>query len=341
MSWKKKEKELTEEEAIEQAKEQLRPYWYNSSPLVAPIQSEEGVGLYPLSPSFSSDPRLLLFFDPTTYTGVRVTEVCAELYTRYAQYGVSFLMVLEPKFDFMLSREWLEHYANSLKTKAEICIDFKSGLEKAFEIKSKPSFIFLSRDGVLLHHESLENLDLVESTIQQYLRTSDPGLPLRPLVQSSAFFANDRSFVDFGSKFDFEIKTRPFSREAPDLRVEEGILFEGEWIQDPDYVYTRDPEAKIHFRSDYPNIAILARPFSRTADKARVFVEINGSPAFGALVTKSVHTDDQGQVYFELDFASLKRILKDLPETERMITLRFASSLRVPGAVYGIRFSSS
>ena len=49
MVWKPREKELTAEEAIEQAAKELAPFWYGCSPLLAGIL-EDGIFLtLPLS----------------------------------------------------------------------------------------------------------------------------------------------------------------------------------------------------------------------------------------------------------------------------------------------------
>jgi transposase len=61
MVWKKKEKPLSPEEAIAQAKRELAPFWFNSEPLLAAIKTEAGASALPLTSDFVDRPWLFTF----------------------------------------------------------------------------------------------------------------------------------------------------------------------------------------------------------------------------------------------------------------------------------------
>ena len=55
MAWKPKEKQLTPEEAIAQARKELAPYWLNSEPLLAAVRGDDQkITVHPLAKDFES-----------------------------------------------------------------------------------------------------------------------------------------------------------------------------------------------------------------------------------------------------------------------------------------------
>src|SRR6185437_7718455 len=103
MGWKKKEKPLTPEEAIVQAKKELAPFWFGSEPLLAAIRTESGASVFPLNPNFVKTPWLFSFVDPTEYAGERAIVVTREWHHRYSPHQMGFILVFRAPEAFVRS----------------------------------------------------------------------------------------------------------------------------------------------------------------------------------------------------------------------------------------------
>jgi hypothetical protein len=350
MVWKPKEKELTPEEAVALAKKELRPFWHGSAPLLAGVAHGGRVTAHPLDPEFLKRPWLIVFIDPTDFSGESVFLHIREFVKRYQQHDLGFLIVLSPTFQFLRDANSVEHLLRKHQITVPVAVDADLMLSRAFGAASLPRVILLSEGRFAIERSGSEWVKDLELDIQKFLRVKDPGLPLLPVFRSAEKLNSDAGRADFGRGrgVDFgspgfgppagAFATAKFAGARPPILPSGRYHLSGTWIQDADRIATSDPAAVLTFHCPSEGLALVAQTLARTREPAKIVVEAGGVPVMDVFGGMDLGFDDEGQSVVRVDDPRIYEALIHLPAKSREITLRFPTADRVATAIFGVRF---
>jgi hypothetical protein len=321
MVWKKKEKPLSPEEAIAQAKKELAPFWFNSEPLLAAVKTETGAAALPLTSEFVDRPWLFLFVDPGEFSSEGIYSLSREWNRRYHLYKLGIILFLKPSPAGM--------FANSdgirkLQLGFPVAVDHDGLFANAFKISSWPAAVLQSGSESAVHVEGLNWPADTEEKIQRSLRAIDPGLAL-PLSFPFKHVLTEDSRVDFGS-----VHGAPM-----------GVLLTGDWTQGEDFIRTQDPQASLEITSRSPYVSIIGRSGLETRP-SRIAIETPGGGQMSSLTSENLPehaaADENGKAVVRIQYVGLYPLLKALPTPKRHVKLSFPDSATIPVFLYGLRF---
>lgn len=333
MGWKKKEKELTEKEALQQARIDLAPRWYRSSPLLAAVPHDDKTLIMPLESHFAQSHWLICFSDPTTLTGQTAIQLAKVWNQRYTGHHVKTLCIQEVDFELQRERLFLERIAEEFELLSPMLLDKKREFMKGFGIDglALPRFVFWSGGQVVWQAGFEENHRSLELRIQHFLRSLDKGLPLPHPWNPSQPFPQERATLTLGTAA---------TAAQKHLREECQFRLSGQWQETHDHLRTQDPEATVQFLAPGSCVAMLARSVSETIGETRVLVEINDAPVYESVSAGELVFTESGDGSVGVETFRLYRLLHHLPEDLRRVTLRFPLAKRVPVGIYSINFYS-
>jgi hypothetical protein len=352
MSWKKKERELSQEEAIELARKELEPYWLGSKPLLAAVKPGQGaeVQAFPLDPIFVKNRWLIALLDPTTFSGETTLFYLREFFRRYADHDLSFLLLCRSVYSYLREKKPIENMMRSYRFTFPAAIDHDGAMSRALGAKGFPRILLSTGGQFVVEREGLDWMSDFESEIQKFLRSTDPGLPLLPIFQPSEVLQKDTHRLEFGKgrgapipEPGFKMTSKKimagvFKGTRPQKMPEGGLFMSGQWIQDEDYILTADPTAQLGFRSPGAYLSVVAQALSKNQDAGKVAFEINHSLVSEQMVGPDMGFDVDGLSVVEVKAPRLYHALVRLPVESREVTLRFPTANRTPVALYGIRF---
>ncbi|MGE0614181.1 MAG: TlpA family protein disulfide reductase [Bacteriovoracia bacterium] len=336
MVWKKKERELTPEEAIALAKQELKPFWFGVTPLFAAIRQPDAVTIHPLDPQFSSHTWILYFLDQNSFHYGNALKLAAEWQKRYAPYSVRSLIVMHSDYPQQADAAAMEKFIEKTHLKFPVVLSQGGLVPSAYQVKSFPTVTCIHQGRVFHSMSGNRWFDTVETVLQDHLRKSDPGLPLAMPLQSRELPAIAEISRALGKKAATNLVFKP-SRNGASAPSDEKILLIGQWTQTDDCVTTSDPEAQIRFRTRLPRVSIVAASLSKTVESAKILVESDGAPALDIFSGTDLKFEDDGQSFLEIKDLQLYQALEKLTPDKFEITLKFSHAKRVPVAVHGIR----
>ncbi|HTL12200.1 MAG TPA: hypothetical protein VL588_06920 [Bdellovibrionota bacterium] len=320
MVWKPKEKELTRDEAVKLAREEVAPYWIGSPPLVVAAQAGAMPRLFPIHQKFEEGPWLIHFLDPTTFGSETLIHYIQTLDQRYSRYGIQTLIILWPVYDHHLQRPVLESFANSHRIRHPMAVDYNRLMCAALGVRQFPLTLLIEKGATVARTEA-GAIDAIDAQIQKYLRDRDPGLPLHPILTRDPSMPKDVSSLELGKE-----------KKAPKAK------FKGSWTQDLEGVTTADKTATLSFAAPSNGVGIVAAAQGKTIEAAKVFLEAAGVPAYDSHLDLDVRHDESGEPYVEVREPRLYHALHHLTDDLRTITLRFPAADRIPVKIFGIRF---
>lgn len=351
MSWKKKERELTPEEAIAMTKRELNPYWYGSEPLLAGVKADGGVSALPLNPVMTQSPVLLCFMDPTDFSGEAAFFFVREFHRRFAVNGVKILMLYKPRYAFMAEAKIVEAMIRKYQIQTPLVVDHEGHLCEAFNAVNTAKAVLLNEGKVVWQHAGLDWFERVEPEIQRILRLKDPGLALLPLFRPASEVQVDTGKIDLGRGRGAQFPAPGFSAQNGNLssgqfksprpaKLSPGqVHLVGNWMQDGDRIATTDPKSELHFRCPSSCFSIVVQSLAKTSESAKVIMEMGGQALFDSFRREDTVYDDEGHSILKPEYPRLYQAAVNIPEKYRDVTLRFPLANNVAVAVYGIRFS--
>lgn len=322
MAWKPKERELTPEEAIAQAKATVAPLWFNSSPLLIALKKNKQTSVYPLDATFKNKQLLIVFcdlFDPTIET---VLYLLKEWLMRYHSFDFTAMVVFQPKYKMTQKREVVEATLERFRVNYPVCIDVDGMIGKAMGIKRNPSVVLFCDGRVRQIQDDLQKIEPFELELQDFLRKEDPGLALlRPFSPKESLCSSSETIV--------------FSdRES----AERKLKFTGEWKKEDEGLTTTDSSASIAFDCHTHSLSLVASSPTKTVDVAKILVEVEEAPVFDTFAGTDLKFDDSGLSYLGVRSCHLYHVLKNLPEKERSIVLSFPNADKTPVTILGLIF---
>jgi hypothetical protein len=357
MIWKPKEKELTREDAVAQAKEELAPYWFGISPQFAGVPSSGGYDALPLDEKFLKKSWLIFFFDPTEFSGQIACEFANEWYQRYSMHSLEFLFVLIPPYQTWKRRETVQEYREMIQIPFPVAVDSDQSILGAFGSMVTPLILLLSEGKQYFKFSGKHWIKKSELNIQEFLRTRDPGLSLLPVYHSIRTETCDVKRMEFGfapvlgHEAPFEKPGFLPSAEGFRLgrfhslrsgRLREGEIFiSGEWYQDAERIMTSDPNASLSFVSPGSSVSLIAQSLSKTVENPIITVDIDGVPAYESVAAENLTLDDSGQSVIRVKKVQVYHVLKSMPPEKQQIQFRFTKANLAPVALYGLRFGDT
>jgi len=353
MAWKPKEKALTAEEAVELAKKELEPFWIGLSPLIAAVRTENTVSLHPLSNDIATKVWLILFLDPTEYSGETCLHFAREWYRRYQSLGIHILCVYRPPYQFLRSQDLVTLFNRKQQITFPVAIDAEGLLSVAFGAEVLPKVVLLHQGKVSFESSGVNWADDTEKKIQDFLRISDPGLPLLRSFRLSKQSVQDVEQIEFGRNASAKVlakfpapgfnpattlePTEFKSNRRPDVMKLGEFFISGKWLQEDERVVTHDPSAVLGFRSSASRVSLIAQSLAKSTEMAKVVFEVNGSTVYEAIAGEALQMDEDGHSLVKVEGGNIYHALVNLPPEDREITIRFPHADRVPVGIYGIR----
>jgi len=358
-AWQKKEKPLTEEEAIALARSQLTPFWNGSVPRFAAIRQPGGaVSVHPLDKEFVQGSWMIFFLDPLCYDGQAFARLAREWNRRYSSKTVGSIAIIRVTYPFQLAPGYLDVLRKSFSIPFALVLDVEGLLSTAFQAGGTPWILLLEAGKPVSSFGADRALGEGETAIQRFLRSHDPGLPLAPLMEGIDGALRDIARFDFadpavfpkpGFVSDPGAKADAASHLAADFGPEmagpeaypfQGFRISGRWEKDGPRITTSDPGARISFRCPGTHLSIITESLAPdAAHSAEVVIELDGKPVFDAASGPHLEMTDEGRTVIcpEIGKVRVFEALADLPERNRNVDLRFPGADAARVALYGIR----
>jgi|GEM_PF-3415266 len=350
MSWRAKEKKLTPEEAIAKAKVDLAPFWFNSEPLFAGIEAEGGSSLFPLSAEFSESHWLVARVDPFSYSSQRTFHLLREYFNRYSDYSVRILGVMQSDLNALLTPAAIHYFLEKKRFKFPLVLDVQGTIAQALIKGETKKLAFVSQSKPVFTGSS-EKLNEFETSIQNHLRLSDPGLPLPPCLKDTSEFNFSQSkelrFGEEGEAFypapGFKssingFKSGTFTDQATSLSSPQDVRLSGVWLQDSQRIITSDPQATLRFSLQGSGLGIVFQPLKETPHGSKVVVDLDGNSPTADFITKDLIRDADGRMILRVEFSALHDLLKDLKPGKREVRVKFIGAQESAIAIYRALF---
>ncbi len=343
--WKKRNKELTEEEAIEAATEEAIPYWFKTSPLFTAVEINNQYSLHTLNKEFNEYYWIFFVFDPADITFKIVQTYADEWLSRYKIFHVNICLIVSSKINSFLEKERIDSFIDSHKIMHPVVIDHNGNISKALNVKSLPKAVYLKESELFFESEDEEWMTQLEPVIHDILRKDDPGLsflppyfPEKPIpFEKQQLFFNRKSQKDIFLSLDesWLKNSDPFTN----FDIMEGkIGIFGKWEFQDDYISTEDPSAVLVFVSTMSNFSILGQSLLKAAEPAKIYIDINDRSVYDIFAGVDLRFDDEGSSICELKEPRLYSPVKELDEKTRNTVFRFPASNRIQIALYGLQF---
>lgn len=325
--WKPKERNLTPEEAIAQATEALKPFWYKSDPLIAATVNASGAHVFPLDPSFREKSLLIFLVDPTSVLRKEALVYAREYYKRYAQSDVNFLMILKGSYSYLKDRAPVELFMHRNGIAFPLAIDQDGALFAAFGVNAQPKVLFMDKGAIVIERSGPNWTDGFELELQKNLRSKEPGLALLNPYSPAFDRMEDTIAVEFGTA------------KLKDTFPPPGCRVTGKWVREADRIVTEDPKATICLPAHDPDVSIVVQPISEMRMTVKIMVEFENSPMDAGLLGSDAQTDETAGVVM-VDIPRMYHALKGVPKGAPL-KFSFSDARKCKIAVYGIRFGAS
>ena len=189
MAKRKKEKDITHSEAIELAVEEFSPFWFNSEPIFVGVNEHEGdpeppkYSVFPLNSKFEEMDWMFFFLDPTLFSCETAIVYAKEWHRRFQHFNIQPLLILGPIYKDYLSKKTVKALIDRHRITFPLLADRDFMVHKAFGAFGDIPKLMLHHEKKIVFESSGENWLDVELKFHEYLRSTDPGLPLeRPFV---------------------------------------------------------------------------------------------------------------------------------------------------------------
>ncbi len=162
-----------------QAKQQLKPFWMNSEPLLAAYVDGKGESfLFQLSERFKGKVLLFNFWNSTSPQSLDTLDKTKALLLKYQSAGLELIGVHNSVFDFAARPEILADIVYHSGVTYPVVNDHDFAIWRAFQLRYWPTRVLVSADFKVLYTQvGDEGFDLLEQEVQNALRETFPGLP--------------------------------------------------------------------------------------------------------------------------------------------------------------------
>ena len=340
MGWKKKEKELTLEQALQLAKKDLAPFWLGSSPLFTAFEQDGAVKLFPLDEKLFRGRWIFFFLDATSFTFEETITIIENYRGQYESLGVQFLCIFQPPYQPLADPKTLELLLEETNLRRPWVIDHDGFIHKVYEVGRLPAAIFSEDRKVLVRSDSLETLPQFENELQRLLRKDDPGLPLLEPFSTSNILVRDKFRIEFGKKKSDMPLVRQKEVDDNFIPADDLVYLVGDWDKNEDEMMPSSPNAKIIFAiKNSSALSVFCSAAGTASDRSRVSVELNDAPVFDSASGKDLVTDETGKTVLKILEPKNHLVLSGLSKERHVVQLEFLNPEKVKTKVYGIQIS--
>ena len=243
MAWQKKEKELSKDEALKIAIDELTPLWFGSKPLVAGVSENGKTTAHPLDKQFISKNWLILFWDPSIYNGLNAINMITQWKNRYGKLDFNILSVINTSLSIIRDSREIKKLISNFKLDFPVTNDPEQDLMKAFGVEKLPSCIFLSKGSIAFRAQGEEIYKFFETDLQKFYRKDDPGIPFSPILLGPKDRKIEIRSDNLGTKF--KPKLLPWEKIPEAIREPEidwdkipgsPIVVRGTWAAHEEYI---------------------------------------------------------------------------------------------------------
>jgi hypothetical protein len=324
MVWKKKEKELTQAEAISEAKTLLASRWVGISPLVAILEEEGKLSLYPLEKDFKQENWVFILLDPLEPESSLVFKALSRWQERYERFGIKFLLVFTSPLASLFSEPQALLILQAAGLRATVTLDVESQFSRLFGWKSGVSVFLISQGKKRELYSPADSLSVVEKRLQELLRESDPGLPLFAITEEPSLEEQNIERISF--------------KEGVKSPVQ--IEWKGGWSAHPHGRVTRDPQAEVCIHINGGALELLTKvERDDAALESTIKVDAAGAPVLDVFAGRDISSDNEGATVVSVRKLRSYGIVKQLPLNRSPVTLRMIRSDLVPIVLLGIRWT--
>ncbi len=326
MVWKPKERELTREEALEEARVALAPFWYHSKPLFMGSPTPEGIKIFPIENPFAEESWFVALLDPFSPIGTQALRYAKKLTERHFPHRLDSVLIFRSPHEFARDRTTIEALLEREKIRIATCLDSDGTLHSGFSVSDLEgvSYRVLDRGECKISEVGYAAPPQLERGIQEFLRHRDPGLALRPLLETSSWQgSSSQSKVSFPSG--------PSSVS--------GLQFSGSWRDERGRRVASGDDAAFEISVIPGRIHLLAESLGKNHLAAEIRVQINGGPVYQELRGLDLEEADAGRTAALVRYASLLELLKASEKsTSSLWNLRieFPHAQEVPVAIYSL-----
>ena len=314
MIWKPKEKPLTKEEVIKVATEKNKKYWYNSTPLFYGTNDEENYFIYPLTTDFGEYAWLFYFFDVCSTAGVQALQYTNYLQKRYKKYNLNIIGIIKKTYPFLINESSIIKCINENNCNHAVFFDHDNSAHEAYCVTSKDTMVLSKGGKVVFKEENVFHPFLIENKIQNFLRSSDPGLPLPPEYNELPKKPSDTQLIQINSK-DSEVSITPSA------------------IKNDSHIIIKQENTVVTFNLNNKSLSIILDINKTEEDCPKINLEINGKPLFERNFGRNVKYDYDGAAIIQTTAGGLYHVV-DNNNKESSVTLKFVGVSKNPVTLY-------
>ncbi len=320
MARRNRPEELSREELLSLARQEMTPYWINSGPVFGATLDETGAHFMGLDSSFEKKDFLLVLTDLSCPSSAQTILEAQEFHRRFAAHGVSTVVCLKASYAFYSARGFLEALAREKSWELPMCVDPENAIHRAFSAEALPKVVFFEKGKVHFVHSEPEWFRAIEPQIHHFLRARDPGLALPFLHKPFGPRLLDAGGLELGAE------------PSP------GVEVSGKWKVVNDHRGTQDPQAFVKFRLPTPGLSIVAKSMDSALLPSDIVIELNGRPLRDSVAGRDIERDESGSSVFRPGGPRALRVIENAGEAGGEVTLRFTHSHRVGSYLFGARF---
>ena len=291
MAWKPKERTLTLEEAIALARKEYAPHWRNTPfPLVAGTEGK----LHPLDESIRKKVHIFGVFDCFSFSAQQAVGFLKYLLQTYAEHSIYPIAVLTSPRAIVMSPKVLDSIAAAFKM--PVCFDHDGELQRALAFPLSHQNHFACVQAQIAESDP----EQFEVKLQAFLRTTDPGLPLKPPAKTPLHGATDLFRISL-SRDGLRVKA------ALDL----GLKLSGEWEITEDCIRPLTTSCTLEFRYQpkfSPNMGLVASSTKIT----RIGIDLGTTLLPPEWFGRDVSTDENGKPSITIPTKGLDRVLYEV-----------------------------
>ncbi len=337
MAWQRKEKPLTRDQAITEARIVLAPYWFASDPLIAATPADPELGrpaaVYPLTAAFEKKAWAVILADPTQFSWHGVLTYAREWHKRYSPHRFEVMLVLRSPFP-TLNAMGLLHAAIGKSASHlmpaqlvfPIVLDHDGMLFEVFGAsRGLPRVEVVWEKNRICEFSSPDIWSHAEIEIQKFLRIRDPGLPLSLPMKGPEGIKKELGFLELKKGV-----------------LPSGVKLTGNWILHDDHIESKDSTAGIDFVTPSPYVGIVAKPVNAgkpIAHLPSLRIELSTGPVYDSVSGIDLSFSDDGKSELKVVEPRLYHLLKALPVKERHVIIQCHQVEKDPIAIYGFRLA--
>ncbi len=327
-------------------KEQLKPFWFKSNPLLAAVSNHGQPLVFSLDEQFQKLTWMIVFIDLSNVLTDSILLFLREWYSRYKQHDFGVLLICSTQYGFQRARGSVEKMLDAKKIEFPLAIDFDDGLFRSFNIVKTPSIAVFNNGKVLSIATDFKELPRIENDLQKHLRLKDPGLPLQPPFENKIATKNNFYKVDLargrGINYLHEF-SHPHLGDEPKVFATlmqsppQTVHVSGKFRQNFESLYSVDPSSSLRLYSHGGDLYLLAQSLGKIHESTKILVSSGGRQIPDMFIGEHLRSDDSGNAFIEVGAPFLYHILKGAPPEFRGLSFRFPNAGRVPVALFNFQ----